>query len=91
MQKIKEKAFDLIIIVGLIFLIMQISIITTDHKNDGKSPVEKTVQTPPPTENNSVQANPSWEESNNKNIVPDQTKKQISNEQERKTNISIDL
>lgn len=80
MTKIKDKFFDIIIILGLIFLIMQISIITSDRKNDLVKTTKESVQTTPPLGNNGDQS-----------VITDETKKQISTEKEQNNDKPIDL
>lgn len=68
MEKIKDKFFDLIIILGLIFLIMQISIITADKKDEIKSSTESSVQNTPPAGDN------------NNHTIQDEADKPVSSE-----------
>jgi|GEM_PF-6913352 len=80
MQKIKDKVFDVIIIFGLVFLIMQISIITSDNKDEIKAPVTESVQPTPPVNSSSEPG-----------ILPDENKKQVSTDEDQQNYDSIDL
>lgn len=83
MEKIKDKFFDLIIIFGLIFLIMQISIITADKKDDLKSNPKQSEAV-----ENSVQNTPPAVENGDNQTIQDEADKPVSSQE---FNTSVDL
>lgn len=82
MQKIKDRIFDVIIIFGLVFLIMQISVITAEKKSVIKNTPQQTAETVQPEKESAA--------SNNSVLLPDQTKNEVP-PQEKTKDVSIDL
>lgn len=83
MQKIKDRIFDVVIIFGLVFLIMQISVITTENKSDIQKPVEQTAETVQPQKESAA--------NNNSVLLPDQTKTEVPADIKTTKDNSIDL
>lgn len=82
MQKIKDRLFDVIIIFGLVFLIMQISVITSENTSVIKNTPQQTAETVQPEKETAA--------NNNSVLLPDQTKNEVPAEDKAK-DVSIDL